>query len=323
MRCGVDVSFPGMSLRGAAAWFAELRDLGWDSFWTSETSYKDGFTPLAMAAVAAPDATIGTCIVPAFTRGPAVLAITAAAFADAAPGRFVLGLGASSENIVQGWNGIPFTNPYARTRDTVRFLRRAFTGERVDEVYETFEVRGFTLTQVPDIPPQILVAALRPGMLRMAGREADGAMLVFATPDDIPKLAAEVGPGKEIACKIFFCPNADREEFERMARRLITAYLNVEVYKSYMQWMGHDELQPMWDAWDAGDRKRALELVPQSVLDDYFLTGTPEECWAQVRRFVDAGVTIPIVEYHAFGIDVPSAIRASAPRDYAAVRPST
>jgi probable F420-dependent oxidoreductase len=311
---GLDISFPGMSLAGAGDWFRELRDLGYDSFWTSETSYKDGFTPLALAAQATPDVRIGTCIVPVYTRGPSVLAITAAALADVAPGRFVLGIGSSSANIVEGWNGIAFSKPYARTRDTLRFLRRALTGERVDEEYETFGVHGFRLDQVPEVTPPILLAAMRPGMLRLAGREGDGAMLVFVTPDEIPKLVSEVGPGKDISCKVFLCPNAEPEAFQAAARRLITAYLNVAVYKEHMQWLGHDELTPMWDAWAAGDRKRALELVPQSTLDAYFATGSPEACWARYHEYVDAGVTMPIVEFHAFGIDVLAAIRATPPR---------
>jgi probable F420-dependent oxidoreductase len=314
LRFGLDISFPGLPLAGAGEWFRELRDLGYDSFWTSETSYKDGFTPLAMAAVATPDVLLGTCVVPVYTRGPSVLAVTAAALASAAPGRFWLGVGASSANIVEGWNGIPFAEPYARTRDTLRFLQRAFTGERVDEDFATFGVHGFRLDQVPEVLPRFMLAAMRPGMLRLAGREADGAMVVFATPEDLPRLTAEVGPGKEIVAKIFFCPGAEEDAFQAGARRLIAAYLNVEVYKAYMQWLGHDELTPMWDAWAAGDRKRALELVPQSTLDAYFATGSPEACWERVHAMVGAGVTVPVVEFHAFGIDVPAAVRAAAPR---------
>ena len=94
---------------------------------------------------------------------------------QAAPGHFALGIGTSSDVIVERWNGLTFDKPYQRVRDTIRFLRTALTGEKVDEQYETFRVRGFRLgIPVPEQPP-ILVAALREGMLRLAGRDGDGA----------------------------------------------------------------------------------------------------------------------------------------------------
>src|SRR5215213_5303023 len=133
--------------------------------------------PLALAAAWAPSLRGGVAIVPAFTRGPALLAQTAASMADAAPGRFALGIGASSPAIVERWNAIPFEHAFQRTRDVLRFLRRALTGEKVAERYDTFEVQGFRLGVVPEQPPPLLVAALRPGMLRLAGDEGDGAIV--------------------------------------------------------------------------------------------------------------------------------------------------
>ena len=73
----------------------------------------------------------GRCITPAYTRGPATLAQSVASIADAAPGQFAFGLGASSEVIVAGWNGLAFENQYKRVRDTLRFLRLALTGEKI------------------------------------------------------------------------------------------------------------------------------------------------------------------------------------------------
>ena len=90
--------------------------------------------------------------------------------AAAAPGRFVLGIGTSSDVIVENWNGIAFADPYARVRDTVRFLRAALAGEKVTEEYETFSIRGFRLGVEVAEPVPIVIAALREGMLRLAGR---------------------------------------------------------------------------------------------------------------------------------------------------------
>ncbi len=155
-RLGVTIPLAG-SLHAQRQPLQDLVDAGVTDLWTGETNANDGFTPLALASVWCPDAMLGTAVVPAFTRGPACLAQSIAALASAAPGRTVLGLGSSSATIVQDWNAVAFDRPLSRTRDVVRFVRRALNGERIDEDFETFTVRGFRLEQ----PPRIVVAALR------------------------------------------------------------------------------------------------------------------------------------------------------------------
>ena len=103
----------------------ELVDLGYKEAWSSEANGADAFAPLVLGAVHAPELRLGTAIVPAYTRGPALLAQSVATMAAIAPGRFALGVGSSSNVIVESWNGIPFENPYKKTRDIVRFLKLA------------------------------------------------------------------------------------------------------------------------------------------------------------------------------------------------------
>src|SRR5205085_8243622 len=168
-------------------------ELGYTDLWSSEANGTDAFTPLALAAAWVPSMRLGCAIVPAYTRGPGLLAQSVAAMAEAAPGRFAFGIGTSSNVIVEDWNGIPFDVPYKKTRDMVRFLRQAFTGERVDAEYETFKVKGFRLGRRPKVPPSILIAALRPGMLHLAGREGDGAIIHWLSADDVKRVVPEVG----------------------------------------------------------------------------------------------------------------------------------
>ena len=172
------VPFNNVPLAEHAELFRELADLGYTDVWSSEVDGTDGFTPLVLAAAWVPQPAASAT--PSSRRtcaGPALLAQTVAAMAEAAPGHFSLGLGTSSNVIVERWNGIPFDKPYARVRDTLRFLRAALTGEKVTEEYETFSVKGFRLGRPPAQVPPLLVAALRPGMLRLAGREGDGVIL--------------------------------------------------------------------------------------------------------------------------------------------------
>jgi alkanesulfonate monooxygenase SsuD/methylene tetrahydromethanopterin reductase-like flavin-dependent oxidoreductase (luciferase family) len=155
VRYGVTVPLPG-PLHSHQAPLRELADLGYTDLWSAETDGADGMTPLIMAAAWEPRLRLGTAILPAFTRTPALMAQTAASLADAAPGRAAIGIGSSSNVIVERWNGVPFVQPYQRVRDTVRFLRAALTGEKVTETYETFAVNGFRLALRPEIAPSLV-----------------------------------------------------------------------------------------------------------------------------------------------------------------------
>ena len=129
-RWGITIPFEGLSLLEQKAVIERMPDLGYTDAWSAEANATDAFTPLALASQWAPELRLGTAIVPAYTRGPATLAMSAATMAAAAPGRFALGVGTSSNVIVERWNSIPFEEPYKRVRDTVRFLRTALTGRR-------------------------------------------------------------------------------------------------------------------------------------------------------------------------------------------------
>ena len=314
MGYGITIPFDGVPLAEHRSWLEELVELGYTDAWSSEADGTDAFSPLALAAAWAPTLRLGTAIVPAFTRGPALLAQSAAALAEAAPGRFVLGVGTSSDVIVERWNGIPFEQPYQRTRDTVRFLRRALTGEKVDEEYETIRVRGFRLGRPPAVVPPILIAALRPGMLRLAGREGDGAIINWLGAADVPKVTAEVGPGKEIVARIFVYPTEDAAMARTVGRRMIAAYLNVPVYSAFHEWLGRGpQLAGMWEAWKAGDRKAALDAIPDEVVDDLVLHGSAAEIREKVQAYVDGGVTTSALLVVSFGVDLRQAVRDLAP----------
>src|SRR5690242_8051448 len=177
MGWGLTIPLLGIPLREHAEIIRALPDLGYTDVWSAETNGTDAFTPLALASAWEPTLRLGTAIVPVYTRGPALIAMSAASMAAAAPGRFVLGLGASSPVIVENWNGIAFDDPYRRTRDVLRVVRSALAGERVTGEFNGFTMQRFKLEQAPTPAPPILLAALRPQMLRLAGTEADGAIL--------------------------------------------------------------------------------------------------------------------------------------------------
>ena len=186
----------------------ELVDLGFTDVWSAETNGTDAFTPLVLAAVWAPTLRLGQAIVPVYTRGPALLAQSIATLADIAPGRAVLGIGSSSNVIVERWNGIPFEQPYQRVRDTVRFLRvraRGREGHRGlrDVLGEGVPPRDPRSRE----PPPILVAALREGMLRSPAARATARSSTGSRPTTCGRSRRSSGEGKEIAARIFVLPD--------------------------------------------------------------------------------------------------------------------
>ena len=315
---GMTIPFDGIPLHAQRDWIVELADLGYTDVWSSEANGADGFTPLALASAWAPSLRLGSAIVPSFTRGPATLAQCVASLADAAPGRVAFGIGTSSNVIVERWNDIEFVEPFKKTRDTVRFLRKALTGEKIKEKYETFEVNGFKLGLVPEEQPKILIAALRQGMLRLAGQEGDGAIVNWLGADDVATVAPYVhegGADKEVVARIFVAPTTDRDLVMNLGRYAIAAYLNVAVYAEFHRWLGRGEmLQEMWDHWAGGDRQAALAAIPEELVDTLIVHGSPEECRDHIARYQANGVTTPALAILPFGIDQRQAIRDLAPR---------
>jgi len=314
-RHGITVPFTGVPLHEHRRWYEEVAALGYTDVWSAEAGATDAFTPLALAAAWTPELRLGTAIVPVYTRGAATLAQSVAAMFQAAPGRFALGLGTSSDVIVERWNGMAFERPYHRVRDTIRFLRAALAGEKVTETYDTFAVRGFRLEVPVDDPPPILVAALRAGMLRLAGREGDGAIINWLSADDVKTVVPHVGEDKEIVARVFVLPTEDLNVARVVGKRAIAAYLNVPVYAAFHEWLGRGEqLAPMWSAWKAGDRAAAVEAIPDSLVDELIVHGSGAECRAHLARYAANGVTTPAPAILGLGAEhLRDALRALAP----------
>ncbi|PZS27249.1 MAG: LLM class F420-dependent oxidoreductase [Pseudonocardiales bacterium] len=297
MGWGLTIPLIGAPLPAHADLVRALPGFGYTDVWSAETAGTDAFTPLALACAWEPTMRLGTAIVPVFTRGPGLIAMSAATMAAAAPGRFVLGLGASSPVIVGNWNGIAFDRPYLRSRDVLRVVRAALAGERVDGTFDTFTLTRFKLEQAPAIAPPVLLAALRPQMLRLAGKEADGAILNWLACSDVARCVESIGNDHaDVVARIFVCPTDDEAYARNLGRALISTYLTVPAYAAFHDWLGRGAaLAPMHAAWAAGDRAGAAAAIPDEVVDALVLHGTPESCRAQVQAYAAAGVKTPVI----------------------------
>jgi probable F420-dependent oxidoreductase len=306
LRWALTVPFTGVPLAEHGELFRRIEAAGYDDVWTSETAGHDGFTPLALAAVHTERLRLATGVVNPFTRGPAVLAQHCAALADASGGRFVLGLGSSSNVIVERWNGVPFEKPLSRMRAAIEGLRPVLAGDRGPG--------GFKLETPPAEPVPIVVAALRGKMLALAAELGDGAFTNFLPLSGTRQVAEAFGaPGKELVCR-FFCFPAPEEEALGAARRMLVAYATVPVYAAFFRWLGWGErIDPMVSAWEDGDRARALELVPDELVREVFLFGSADAQRERLRAFADGGITTFVLTPVCAPADVVAYVDGMAP----------
>jgi probable F420-dependent oxidoreductase len=289
-RWGLTLPLPGTSLSGHRPFVEQAEAEGYTDLWTGETGGPDGFTPLALSAAWTSKIRLGTGIVGVFQRGPALLAQQAAAMTDASSGRFVLGIGASSDRMVAGWNEIPFEKPLSKVEKTVDFLRVALAGERTST--------GFKLETAPVRETPIVLAALRGKMLKLAVDKADGAFTNFLPLGGLPKVVEGIegaDPGFELLCR-FFCIPGEREQVEPLARFMFSSYVTVPVYANFFRWLGYgDEIEAMCEAWAGKDRPGAAAAAPWKLIEDTFLLGSPEQIRERLDAYVEGGITLPVI----------------------------
>jgi len=299
---GLTVPLHGHTVAEMGEVAREAEALGYTDLWSVETTVVDGFTPLVFAAAHTSTVRLGTAVVASFTRGPAILALSAAGCEQAAPGRFVLGIGCSTSAMVEGWNGIPFERPLTSVRDAVRRVRLALAGERMP--LHPDDRGGFRLDMPPGPHVPIFVAALRPRMLRLAGEIADGVILNFLPVDAVPAALAEVRRGAEsagrppdgvdVVARLTVCADGDTAAVRIAARRILAGYVTSPLYEAALRWMGLGRLlDPVVHAWKEGDRAGALRSIDDELIDRLLVVGDADACRRHIAAFRDAGVRVP------------------------------
>ena len=312
-RFALSLELPGLELPEHEPVVRAAERAGYTDAWTGETGGHDGFSPLLLAAAWTERMRLGTGVVNVFTRGPAVLAQHASALQSASRGRFCLGIGSSSNVIVERWNGIEFSRPRTRVSETVAFLRAALAGERAhppgggaaDAGSGGHGRGGFKLEQPPPSPVPIYVAALRERMLQTAGEIGDGVWVNFLPLAAISRVLGEIEKGErkggkppgssDVVCR-FFCLQGDPERALPLARWMFAAYATVPVYEAFFRWLGYGEaIDPLVEAWRSGDRAGAVELAPTELIEDIFVLGDAAAQRARLRGYVNGGITTPVI----------------------------
>jgi probable F420-dependent oxidoreductase len=307
--------------------------LGYRSFWTAETTGPEAFSLLGAVGTAAPGLDLGTGVLALQLRTPMVVAMAGATLQALRPEREVLlGIGISSPVVTQRWHGVPYGDrPVARVREYVTLLRACLSGEKVDFAGDFYQVKGFRLgvrSGEPDPSsresgkhvasgvhvPRIVIGALNPAMLRLAGEVADGVLLNYLPASHVSWSVEQVRKGGAAraaagagTCAIYAYVHAgvcERDEGIELARRDLYSYAVVDSYARNFERAGFaDEVAEIRERFAAGDREGAVGAVSDRMVDAIDVMGDADVAHATMQSYVDAGVEVPILMPLPWGRD--------------------
>lgn len=313
-RLGVTVPLPGFTVRTACDLARRAEDLGYTDAWSAEVSGPDAFSVASAVGVSTSSLRIGCAIAPAFTRPPALIAMSALAASQAAEGRFCLGLGASTPTIVENWMGLDFERPVQRMRETIDVVKAALAGQKVDFHGDTARVKGFRLEGAPAEVP-VFLAALGPRMMELANQQADGIALYAVTEEGV-RIAKEAAPDLELAARLICIPDQPLDGVREFARFLLTPYVAAAGYNPWIARQGFaEEAAAVKTAWDARDRSAAVAAMSDRLVDALVISGPASACKERLDSFREAGLDTPILLFIAQqGPDAATAmVEAMAP----------
>jgi F420-dependent oxidoreductase-like protein len=296
----------------------EADKLGAHSVWVPEAWGQDALTPLAYLAARTTSIRLGSGIVQIGARTPANLAMTASSLQTLSGGRFLLGLGISGPQVMEGWHGVRFTSPLAATRETIEIVRKVVAGEKLEYHGRVYDLplpggpgRPIRSLLPVDTPVPVYIAALGPKNLALTGELADGwignAFLPERAADAfLPFLeegVARTGGGRRLADLDLLIPVAVEftDDVDEAATRHARGYAftigamgskDSNFYNAAFARQGFaDDVAAVQDLWLAGRREEAAERVPREIGLKTNLLGTPAMVKDRLRLYRRAGIT--------------------------------
>jgi probable F420-dependent oxidoreductase len=288
-------------VRTCIEWAQRAEALDYESVWISETAGPDPFVLAAAIAQATSRVRIGIGVSPVYVRTAATIASAASTVAQLAPGRFVLGLGASSHAVVGRWHGEPFERPLTRVRETVEVVRAMLHGHKLFYEGRSLRTHGFQLAIQPPIPVPIYVGALRPAMLEVAGEVGDGVVVNLFPAEILPRMLEHVGLGArrkgkdprglEVVCRHTVLVTDDRDAAREALRRALTWYFATPAYNSFAAWYGFaEEAALLAEGFRLGDRDMTRRGMSDRFVDSIAIYGSLDECRERIASYVAEGV---------------------------------
>ncbi len=273
--------------------------------WFSDSGAPDTLTQVAAIAHHTEKLRIGVAVTPVYTRSPSVLAASANVISQVLPGRFIMGLGSSSQTIMGQWNGIPLDKPMTRVKETAQLVKTMLTGDKTDFEGETLYSRGYR--QAPlDEPPPIYLAALRSSMVEMAAEVGDGVIFNLWPKKALPKMMEHVRIGAERAGKkaeeveivnraMVLCTD-DKGYGRDLFRAQFAPYYATPVYNNFLAWAGYeDAAATISEGWAQKDREKTGGAMTDEMIDEIGIIGSKEEIQERIREDAEGGVHTHII----------------------------
>lgn len=294
----------GLSARELVELGSRAEVEGFDYVVCGEVAGVDALVLLSAIAAKTSRVKIATGIIASTIRTPQLAAMGFATLSSLAPGRITAGIGASSPIIVQQWHGLPFSKPLTATREFVEVFRSALRQEKVYFDGECVRSDGFLLQVDPQGPIPVWLGAINDKMLHLAGLVADGVFLTWCPPAEIPGRMAVVDAGAveagrkpddlEVVCSFWAYAGPDTAAAMETARRVVLQYAMVPTHQhAFVQ--SFPSLAAAAEAWNSGDRKTALSLLDDSVVQTMCAIGTAEQVADRVSAYHDNGVDVAII----------------------------
>jgi len=319
MKLGFLLGYSGKHIHMPIELIQQAESMGYDSVWTAEAYGNDAVTSAAWVLANTSKIRVGTAIMQMPARTPAMCAMTAMSLDQLSGGRFIVGLGASGPQVVEGWHGVPYGKPVTRTKEYIQIMRKIFEREGPVEfdgqMYQMpNQSEGTTglgkplksILAATDIP--IYTASITPAGLRCAGEVADGVFPVWMDPNKYDVLGESIeqgfekaGNGKslkdfDIAPFVTVAMNDDLDAAYDALRPWLALYIggmgakNKNFYHEYATRLGYgDAANQMQELYLSGKKPEAEALVPNELLDEVSLIGPRERIIERLGPWKEAG----------------------------------
>ena len=320
MKLGFLLGYSGKQIHIPMDLIKQAESMGYDSVWTAEAYGNDAVTAAAWVLAQTSKIRVGTAIMQMPARSPAMCAMTSMALDQLSGGRFIVGLGASGPQVVEGWHGVPYGKPVTRTREYIQIMRKIMEREGPVEfdgdVYQLPNKGPGTtglgkplksiLQGSPDIP--IYTASITAAGLRCAAQVADGVIPVWMDPNKYSVLGehldagfAKAGNGKsldnfDVAPFVMVAMNDDLKAAYDSLRPWLALYIGgmgakgKNFYTDFATRLGYgDEAHRIQDLYLSGKKAEAEALVPDSLLDEVALVGSPDRIVERLAPWKEAG----------------------------------
>ncbi len=277
-----------------------------ETIWIPETWGMENFSMLTMASQKSFTKTIGSSIINIFSRSPASIAMGAATVDTISNGRLILGLGTSSNSIVEDFHGYEFKNPVLRMKEYVEIIRLVLSGTSISYSGKIFNLKNFKLLIKPqrDVIP-IYLAAVNQKMVELTWNIGDGVIFYLRPIEEMRRTIEKMQSKRKIdvSCQIITCVSNDSELALDRCKKTLAFYVSVgKIYREFLAVNGFEkETKNIFEEFKKSGFTSNHELVTDQMLDALTIAGNPESCLKQLEKFRNAGVDLPIIQFNPIG----------------------